>query len=422
MNKLKKLMESLESNYKVDTTRIVENYAKKLSVEEIAKIEGVTPYTVSTVLQHLQLKRPKNKRDLCVKEHYAMLEEDTIDEYVEEVEEDNEILTTKIARLTRQLQNARDELNVQRKLVNGIVKGANIEDRLLEAFEARLTDPVKHVYNFEKPNKTELQKGLCLALSDLHIGEVVGKDVVQNKFDYKIALTRLDKVLQELLVFPKQSKEITVLQCGDILKGIIHGGLFTAEDSFIDSMIKAVDFLMYIYRVLSEVYDRVHIYSITGNHDRITEDPATANKALDFTRLIDKFIARQIQAEGLSNIVIHITDVPYFLININGANLISFHGDTVRKYQPSDANQRSLLQDLCIGTFGTNYKHAVSGHTHQFMACLNQYNGMSISNGTLVGSNAFGTSNGMRDIAATQTIFYVNGEGDIDLIKPVILN
>ena len=424
MNKLKKLIDSLEENYIVVVDNIVKSYADKKSVEVIAQEQSVSPYVISTILKHLQLKRPKNKRDICVKEHYAMLNEESLDEYTEELEEENQALFEKAQKLENTLSKTRIELNLQRKVKRDIVKADVLEDKLLKAFESSLKKPTCVKAQFTQPNTKyrDSDEGLCIVLSDQHIGEIVGKDVVQNEYNYKVALKRLDKFLEAILTFPKQSRKINVMQCGDMLKGLIHGGLYNTEGSFIESIATAVDYNVYLYQVLSEVYEEVNIYSITGNHDRVTEDPSNSNKSLDFTRLVDKMVAKQLKALGIKNVKLFVTDTPYQLINVNNSNLLMFHGDTVRKYNPADANQRSLLQDLCLGTFKQPYKHAVSGHTHSFSACHNQYGGMSIVNGTLVGSNAYGVSNGMRDIVPSQTIFYVDQEGELEFIQAVKLS
>lgn len=424
MNKLQKLIKSLEENYFITIDSIVKSYADKNSVEVIAQEQSVTPYVISTVLKHLQLKRPKNKRDICVKEHYAMLNEESLDEYTEELEDENQMLFEKNQKLESTLIKTRLELNAKRKIQRDSVKAEVLEAKLLKSFEDSLRKPTmaKPSFNYSHNGFTESNDGLCIVLSDQHIGEIVGKDVVQNEYNYKVALKRLDLFLESVLTFPKQSKKINVMQCGDMLKGLIHGGMFTTEGSFIESISVAVDYNVYLYQILAEVYEEVNIYSITGNHDRVTEEPSNSNKSLDFTRLVDKMVAKQLNAFGVTNVNLFVTDTPYQLININTANVILFHGDTVRKYNPADANQRSLLQDLCIGTFKETYKHAVSGHTHSFSACHNQYGGMSIVNGTLVGSNAFGVSNGMRDIVPSQTIFYIDTDGELELIKAVKLS
>jgi len=424
MNKLQKLIKSLEENYKVDIAEIVDLYEQAWSVAAIAENQDVTPYVISNILKHLQLKRPKNKRDICVKEHYAMLNEESLDEYTEELEDENEVLFNKVNKLETTLIKTKAELNAKRKAQREAIKSEIITEKLLDALDKSLKTKTINKINVKlnKTSEIETDEGLVIVLSDQHIGEVVGPDIVQNTYNYNEAIKRLDKFIGNVLMFPRQSRKITVVQCGDMLKGLIHGGLYTSEESFIESINKAVDYNVYLYNILAEVYDEVNIYSITGNHDRVTENPKVESKALDFTRLVDSMVSRQLRALKVNNVNLYVTPTPYHLVEINTANVLMFHGDTVRKYNAADAGQRGLLQDLCLGTFKKPYTHAISGHSHSFVACHNQYGGMNIVNGTLVGSNAFGVANGMRDICASQTICYIDTDGNLELVQAVKLN
>lgn len=55
------------------------------------------------------------------------------------------------------------------------------------------------------------------------------------------------------------------------------------------------------------------------------------------------------------------------------------------------------------------------------MCVLTNMEGVSISNGTLVGNTEYGTSNGFRSIIPSQTIFFVNKEGNIEDTKLINL-
>lgn len=419
------MIDSLEKNYKVKIKPILEGYKDLYSVKDIAELAGTTPYVVRSILLHLQLKRPKSKRITCYEELQAMLEDESIDEFTTELEDENLELHRKLRVQERALNRARFELNRYRKENRDLHKVEAVEDRCLDVFEdyLKLAKPMKPKRNIVVAPRKELpQFGVIAMLSDVHLGEKNGKDVPQNPVDYDVLLSRLDYYLDRVLQSPYQSKEIIVAQLGDMIKGIIHGGIFTSEGSFIESLNKAVDFSVYAYSTLASVYEKVHVYSVTGNHDRISENPKTVDKALDYTRLIDSMVARQLKALGYKNIEIYVTDIPYHLVEVNGAEIIMFHGDTVRSYSPSSDTQRAKLQDICLGFFNKNYTHALSGHTHKFEACNNQYGGMNITNGSATGTNAYGTSNGMVDITPVQGIVYVDQRGKIEVVQPIDLS
>lgn len=65
---------------------------------------------------------------------------------------------------------------------------------------------------------------------------------------------------------------------------------------------------------------------------------------------------------------------------------------------------KALLQDVCLSEVWCSIQAYINGHGHQFISTHNQYSGMSIQNGTLVGNNAYGLQSGFRAIQPSQTI------------------
>ena len=51
----------------------------------------------------------------------------------------------------------------------------------------------------------------------------------------------------------------------------------------------------------------------------------------------------------------------------------------------------------------------------------NQYSGVSIQNGTLVGANEYGLQSGFRSITPSQTICFVESDGNIQDVRAVDL-
>ena len=112
-----------------------------------------------------------------------------------------------------------------------------------------------------------------------------------------------------------------------------------------------------------------------------------------------------------------ISKTGYNLIPVNGTNLLAFHGDTVRGYNPLSANSRSNIQDMCLALFDVNARHFFSGHTHTAVSVQNQYKGWNIVSGCLPGSNEYGLQNGFTPIQTSQCAFFIESDGSIEDIK-----
>jgi hypothetical protein len=428
MNKLKAVIHSLKKDMdNIDIDKIVELYSENEPVAEIAHQLNRTTYEINKVLYALQLRRKKRHRQADYRMYQIQLSDsnDTvieIDNLQKELDFAYKALDTVENRLTLTKLESKKLKRTQR--INSTVDA--IQSEILTALLSRLQhEPLLHIeYSpIIRSSSAEVQdNGLLAVMGDLHLGEVINtNEVPNNKYNYEVAKARIDTFLDNIIMYPRQSANLTLVDLKDNIKGVIHGGMFNTEGGFITSIIEAVKLNVYVYSTLAHVYDTLTVYTTGSNHERLTDFIVADGKYMDYGRLIDSMTNLQLEAMGLTNINIVTTDFGLNMFNINGANIVAFHGDNIRTYRPYDSNQRALLQDLCLSTLKTTYRHAINGHGHQFMMCHNQYNGMTIQNGTTVGANAYGLQNGMRYLTPSQTIAFVELDGSIQDVRALDL-
>lgn len=432
MNKITKVIASLEKTYGIPIDELVQDYGAMLTLERMAEKWNTTIHTIRTCLMALQLRRKKSHRDLDLKLFNMALSEDP-DIGVKvafATEHDVKELYRQLDVKETALNKARIELNRYKSHSRIASRNEHIFDSLTSAVENVLLKN-RNIFNDTKPkvpqpvllSTAEANAGLIAIIGDTHFGEVVKRaEVPNNEYDYEIANARLDAFVDAVLTFPRQSANLTIVNLKDTIRGVIHGGLYTSEESFIESLLRAVDFEYKMYSLFAEVYDTVTVYSTGSNHDRLTEHIQIQNKNIDYGRFIDRMVLKLLKTAGITNVDIKYNDCGYNLITINNTNIVAFHGDTLRKFNVSDANQRALLQDHCTSLLGRPYRHSINGHNHVAAVCANQYGGLSIQNGTLVGPNAYGNVNGMRTITPSQSICFVEENGAIEDIKIVDLS
>jgi len=403
----------------IDVSRLIELYEDGVNTRSIAKQLDCTTTTVRTTCSQLNLRLANKYRasDLAVLR--SRMESKDVDA------DTNDVLQRKVTKLSKSLQHARDELLVLRKSVRESAR----EDKYFETLEETLNSALDG-WDLELPTVIEVEgiervseDGLVATIGDMHFGEVVTENSVPNNtYNYDIAEARLDRFCDSIMNYQLQSDNLTIIDLKDTLRGIIHNGIIESETSFVESIRRAVQIQLKFFTTLSQVYTHIDVYSTGDNHSRIYEKPVMRNKEADYSRMIDELLMMLLDSAGVDNVTIHTTDSGYHLIDINSANILAFHGDTVRSFKVHSATARSHVQDLCGQVFGDSYKHSVNGHQHQAMLASNQYGGLSIQNGTMVGSNEYGLNSGMRSIDAIQTIFMVNTNGDIEDVKFVNLN
>jgi predicted phosphodiesterase len=415
---MKKTVNSVGAHYNVDVLNIVRLYEERLSEAKIASTIGLTLQPLRTILAALNLRKPKKYRANDARIFWERYNGTPEDEVTHKMRDDLEFAQYEVSKLYKEVTRQRRITNTLRAGLRKEAEKDTLEEKILEEVGDWLETPVVTYPAIKPLAGTTHNEGLVLVLSDLHIGEIVeASQTSGNGYNYAIMRSRVNALLSELLAYPYQSDKITVLSLGDQLVGQIHNA--NAENGLMNSLLEAVDVFKHILRVLSDMYKQVDFYSVTGNHERLTEKPhSNINKHLDYNYLFEEMLQR---ATSYDNVSFYSTRTGYLSLKINGANIFAFHGDTLRSYAPSNATQRSHLQDICINMTGNPYKFAISGHTHQFQYCANQYGGANIVNGTMVGSNHYGTNNGMRDINASQTILFIDNNAKLRSVQEVIL-
>lgn len=436
MNKVKAVIASLKKDMdNIDVEEIVSQYEKLESVESIAQSIGRNHYEVQKVLLALQLRRKKKHRLEDARVFRLQLLDASGDSevahavgMVKDMTQEIDYLHNKLDSAEAKFNKANFELKRLRRNAKDISSIETLEADVLEAFNDYCSNShlvlKEHIYVPINTSKALVPKdGLIAIYGDTHYGEVVSKaEVSSNEYNYLIAQARIEKFVDNVLMYPRQSSNLVLVDLKDTIKGVIHGGIYTSEGSFIASIMKAVELNVQLYSTLAAVYDNVKVVSTGSNHERTQDIIIASKKYLDYGRLIDNFVALQLTAMGITNVTIQTTDNGYNMFNVNGANIVAFHGDTLRKYNPADANQRSLLQDFCFSEISVPYRHAINGHGHQFIMVHNQYNGVSIQNGTLVGSNEYGVQSGFRSITPSQTVCFVESTGQIQDVRAVDLS
>lgn len=432
MNKVKAVIASLKKDMdNINIDEIISRYEKLESVENIAKSIGRNHYEVQKVLLALQLRRKKKHR---VEDSHTLklqlidadgdIDTSTV---IKGMSNELDYLYNKVDSVEAKYQKANYELKRLRKNAKDFSQLETLEADVLEAFSDWANNSHNIIYeNHYIPvqiHKHDIPTdGLIAIYGDTHYGEVVSKnEVPSNEYNYKVAQARQEKFIDNIIMYPRQSKNIVLVDLKDTIKGVIHGGLYTSENSFISSIMVAVELNVKLYSTLASIYEYVTIVTTGSNHERTQDTIIVDKKYLDYGRLIDEFVKIQLKSLGIKNVSINTTDSGYNMFYVNEAPIVAFHGDTLRKYSPTDANQRALLQDFCLSEIEIPYRHAINGHGHQFIATHNQYSGLSIQNGTLVGANEYGLQSGFRSITPSQTICFVEHDGSIQDIRALDL-
>lgn len=331
--------------------------------------------------------------------------------------EQNAVLASKLNKLSRSLQLARDENNALRAMDRKEFRDDYVVEQVLDVF-------TKNVKKFKPTTFTEITHegksnktlwGNVVGISDWHIGEDVSVDEVNgsNEFNYKVAHKRITKYIQS--ISSKQTSEnLIIADLGDNIRGIIHGGLEDSEGGLMESIVKAVDLQVMFINAMLHLYNKIDYRFVVGNHSRMDDHIKAKGKYKDYSWLITQMLVR-LYADD-TRITFNISKSGFHLIKVNTARILLFHGDTLRSYNPNQNGSRLNAQDNCVGLFKKSARHFFSGHKHIAMNIQNQWEGVNIISGTLVGNNEYGVQNGFSTISSSQCMFNVQQDGNIEEI------
>lgn len=223
------------------------------------------------------------------------------------------------------------------------------------------------------------RREMIVLLSDFHIGKDF--DNAFGKYNSRLAAERLKHFAHEIME-TASNEEVTsvhVLSLGDQINGNIHGSIaVTNKENVVDQIKKAAELISdFLYDLMSSGLC-VHLYSVNGNHSRITKnkDDEIRDERLD--NLICWIVAQKLlhhryftyeEDAFMENGIVK--------FNVMGKDYLAVHGDL-------DKNSSDSVASLCFLT--KSFPEAIfRGHLHT--PAVNMVNGVQvIQSGSLDGS------------------------------------
>jgi hypothetical protein len=230
--------------------------------------------------------------------------------------------------------------------------------------------------------------------SDWHFGEVVEANEVNglNEFNVEIARQRASAFFANTLKLVNSFKKdiridtIVLAILGDMISGNIHAELLENNETLpADQIIEVQSILASGIKLLADSGLKVKVVCHSGNHGRMTEKRRIATEAgnsLEY--LMYHTIAKCFEGDNRVEFIIPRSYLSY--VDINGFVVRFHHGHALR--YAGGIGGIFIPAYKAVGAWNVSRKADldVFGHFHQF-----RDGGQFVSNGSLVGWNAFAT-------------------------------
>ena len=272
----------------------------------------------------------------------------------------------------------RDERNAYARQVRTQARQESLVDILMR--EVKAIDN-KQLVITQVPVVTENNEEMIVMLSDLHIG--VGADNNWNYFDNNVLYKRLGEYISQIekVSLRHNINKIHFILGGDILSGAIHTTLrIENKENVIKQIMTAGTALSEFFVELNlRINAQMHIYSVAGNHSRLTAKKEDHLKGENLDDLIPFYMQAKLQ--NYKNIEFHANTIDESIgsFYIMGKLVYFVHGD-------KDA-VASVVQKLTMMT-GKKPDMVFMGHRHT-NSLTTVYDTKIIECGTLSGTDSY---------------------------------
>lgn len=243
-------------------------------------------------------------------------------------------------------------------------------------------------------SSSKVKRGVAtLFISDTHFDEVVIPAEVEglNAYNRHIATIRLRNAFQKATLMT--TEYVTGVKCeaavlllgGDMVTGVIHEELAQSNDAFLtETVMYWVAELCAGIEHLKNVYKKVHIAAVVGNHGRMTRKPRHKGRVKDnWDWLIYKMIEREYRND--KHVTFQIPDSADCTVDIAGHKFRLTHGDQFS----GGGGQAGIATPISTGDRKKRQLAMATDNPYDFL-CMGHWHSYTIYNNILVNSSTKG--------------------------------
>lgn len=356
-----------------------------------------------------------------------------LDEFADEQQQATFRENQEIARKLRAVTAELGEVTAERNRL------ATSEAALRRVYEAAATLTPEPDWLKPRKRSTKAERALATLvpfLSDLHAGEVVRPEEMSgfNAYNLRIADLRLQRFFDNAIYASREYfggleyEGIVLPLGGDLISGSIHDELRdTDELSVLDSTLWVAPRLVAGLEKWAEVFPRVHVVSVPGNHGRDGKLPrykgrSAHNADTHIARMVAMFWAQKNAAPGSVTFDIPESYDAQFIIHRTRFSLE--HGEEFQKNNPGTAEigmlgpakRGHLRKSRALTAEGRPFDIVLLAHFHQLVYA--PFQGF-VANGSVKGYDEYAKGMSLKPEPPQQALFVVDPEHGPTLHAPI---
>lgn len=299
----------------------LEDYEKDTLISELSE-HG---YNYTSVSRTLRLMRDAGQVEIGKDDHVSLLSPHV--SIPERADLDKEILKWKTkAQALQKLYKEAQRTNI-------------MQDYLREAIE-------EHCASFEpqlpvampEPDIHTVKEMACLHVSDWHGGEVVTSSDTAgiNEYNMGIMANRAQHLAETVVNLCHGKLQgytlrvLSIFMLGDFVSTNIHNILANSGITPVDSLFMCAAILGQFIVDLARYFE-IYIFTVPGNHGRITEDIQYKSQHANWDNLLYHML--RVMLKSQTNVHFNISKSPFTIVRLNGWRWLLYHGGNIRSWQ-----------------------------------------------------------------------------------------
>jgi len=275
-------------------------------------------------------------------------------------------------------------------------------------------------------SKTKQTEDLALVWSDMHTG-MINKHPLTGEYTYneKIQEKELESLLRGVFRFHnlyKPSYNLETFHIFDVGDNITNDRIFEGQQSEItcgvgEQIMKTFEYQSNFIKRVLEIFPRVEMIKMCGNHGRTTSKPISEEATSSFEYLLGKLLQERFADNKRVNIIV--PEIYRYTANIRGHKYLLFHGNNIRGCTLNSIER--AVKDLSTLAYKEFYDLMIIGHFHTALKLKITPETTLLVNGCFINMDDYAYTRLKKFSSATQYLFNISKKSPMHNLQEINL-
>jgi len=291
----------------------------------------------------------------------------------------------------------RDERNEIARIQRELARKESLMDMIREGIRYE----VSPIPGYVSRECVHTDNDVIVHMTDIHCGS--GINNMFNEYNVEVMHDRFDMYLHKIeeIKYRHNSENCYLMLGGDLVNGLIHAVLRIENNIDVIRQVKTVSYaLSNFIKVLSGLFNNVYVYSVSGNHGRVSPKKEDNLRGENFDSLVPFILGLMLSEYKNVYICEENMESTVAMFTVRGKRVFGVHGDK--------DSMESVVQKLTM-VFGVKPDIVLAGHRHT-NGMRTVYDTKVVESGSIAGPDSYCMDHRLRN-KPEQMVLVVSDNG-----------